>query len=144
MQNRRLHHHRVGQHRRRCGVCRHFQLQSEQGATRTRRLLRAGIAIGRPHTHADSYSKSNTNTYGYCHTNGDSYSYCYGYADGNSDRYANCYSHRYSHAYSHFHAQTDTDAEAKASSYSAAPAVSPEGEVIRLRQGYGGQVSDRL
>ena len=94
--DRRLHHHRFGQHRRQCGLCRDFQRQPERGRrTRTRRLLRAGVSKGRTNAYADTDSYANTHADGY--SNSDSYTYgnAYGHTDG--DCY--CYS------------PTDTDAE---------------------------------
>ena len=68
------------------------------------------------------------------------YTYCNCYADSDGDRYR--YTHSNSYTDTYFHAQTYAHPEG--SSHSATPALIPEGEVIRLRQGYGGQVSDWL
>jgi len=64
------------------------------------------------------------------------YTYCNCYADSDGNRYR--YTHSNSYTDTYFHAHTE------GSSHSATPALIPEGEVIRLRQGYGGQVSDWL
>ena len=88
-EDRRLHYDRVGQYRRRCGVFGHIQLQSEQRATRRRRVLCAGFPIWR------TYTYPNTNTHGYTYTDGnahrytDSYSYIYGTANANAANYPN-------------------------------------------------------
>ena len=62
--DRRLHHDRFGRDRRQCGICRYVQRQpGRRRRTRTRRLLRSGISIGRCDTHA--YTDRQPNTYAY-------------------------------------------------------------------------------
>ena len=70
------------------------------------------------------------------------YTYCNCYADSDGDRYP--HSNSYTDPNTYFHAHTEVSAHPEGSSHSATPALIPEGEVIRLRQGYGGQVSDWL
>jgi hypothetical protein len=100
----RLYHHRVGQYRRERSVRGHVQLQPEQWAARTRRLLRARIAGGRrePHAHADSNTHANTNRYGCPHTNSHSYS--------NAHANANSYGDSYAHPNTNSYTYTDSDA----------------------------------
>jgi len=70
------------------------------------------------------------------------YTYCNCYADIDGNRHR--YPHSNSYTDTYFHAHTEVSAHPEGSSHSATPALIPEGEVIRLRQGYGGQVSDWL
>ena len=114
MQNRRLHYDRVGQHRWRCGVCRHFQLQPEQGTARARRLFRSCLAKRRTYTYADTDCISNANRYADGNTHGHSYTY--------SNRYTEWYA--YSHAEADAHAASGT--HAKGSPHSGATSLTPK------------------
>ena len=72
------------------------------------------------------------------------YTYCNCYADSDGNRHRYPHSNSYTDTNTYFHAHTEVSAHTEGSSHSATPALIPEREVIRLRQGYGGQVSDWL
>jgi len=86
-QDGRLYYDRLRQYRGRRGVSCHIQFQSNQRAARRRRLLCAGVSIGRTYTYtytnADGYTNTDSNAYCYTH----SYSYTDAPANSNAKDY---------------------------------------------------------